>query len=176
MTVSKVEINKTINHGEDGEFTHTERKEFGFDFPTNVDIAVEGTHGASWFSNDQELFEREDESSRWERVTVTPELRRAHLDFGGLTIRLRHIAVERVATDIVKDVLKLKAKEIIDTPDFPCGKNSDDIYMDGAGFVAELLHEVISYVQTLQEAGLAVDDLTDQLYDAYDVVKEKESV
>jgi len=176
MTIPKIEITKQLNHSSEGEFSHTERKEFGFDFPTRVDITVDGTYANCWFSADQELYEKEDQDSHWERKVVTPELRRAHLDLDGLTVRLRHIAAERLATDIVKDVLELKAKEIIDTPDFPCGKDSDDLYMDGAGFVAELLHEVVSYIKTLKEAGLAVDDLTDQLYDAYDVVKEKESV
>tara|TARA_Y100000401_G_scaffold65412_1_gene52123 strand:+ start:79 stop:615 length:537 start_codon:yes stop_codon:yes gene_type:complete len=171
MTITKVEIVKTANREQEG-MEISERTEFAYSFPSRVDVTVDGTYASSWLSDDQELYEKEDVDSLWERVIVTPELRRAHIDIGGITIRTRHKAAEYLASELVKDILTLKAKEIIDTPDFPCGKDSDDIYMEGAGFVAELLHEVVSYVKALQEAGLRVDDLLDQLFDAHDVVKE----
>ena len=67
-------------------------------------------------------------------------------------------------------ILAFKADEIIDTPEFPCGKDSDDLYMDGAGVIAEVLHCVSKYITTLQEENVDVTDLVDQCHTLFDNV------
>ena len=173
IDIEQVEIIKRVVDEDADGFEHSERKEWKFDHMSQVDVELTGTQSNSvWFSGDQELFAREDADAGWRRGVVLPELRRACVSLGMLTVRTNHKTAENMVLDGLGRLLDFKADEIIDTPDFPSGKDSDDIYMDGAGVVAEVLHHVTKYIKTLQEAGLAVDDLIDQLYDAHDVVKE----
>ena len=177
IDIEQVEIIKRVVDEDADGFEHSERKEWKFDHMSQVDVELTGTQGNSvWFNGDQELFAREDADAGWRRGIVLPELRRAHVSLGMLTVRTNHKTVENMLLDGLARLLDFKADEIIDTPEFPCGRDSNDLHMEGAGIVAEVLHCVTKYINTLQEAGLAVDDLIDQLYDAHDVVKEKESV
>ena len=87
-----------------------------------------------------------------------------------LTVRTNHKTVENMLLDGLARLLDFKADEIIDTPEFPCGKDSDALYMEGAGIVAEVLHCVTEYVSRLQQANVNVDDLVDQAHTLYENV------
>ena len=173
--IEQVEV--VLRNVEDVEgYEHTERKEWTFEEMSQVDVELTGTQANSvWFSDDQQIFERENADCAWEQVITRPELRRARVSLGMLTVRTNQQTVETMLLDGLARMLEFKAGEIIDTPEFPCGKDSNDLHIEGAGIVNEVLHNVTKYINTLQEAGLAVDDLIDQLYDAHDIVKEKEA-
>ena len=173
MIIEKAEITNQVVHKNDGNvtFDHTERSEWKFDRPTQLDIELAGTQMNSvWFSPNQELFEREDLDSGWERGVVLPELRRATLSLGMTYIATNHKTIENLILDGLGRLLDFKAEEIIDTPEFPCGKDSDDLYMEGAGIVNEVLHHVTEYINRLQEANVNVDDLVDQAHTLYENV------
>ena len=173
MIIEKAEILRQVVHQNDGNvtFDHTERSEWKFDRPTQLDIQLAGTQMNSvWFSPNQELFEREDLDSGWEEGVVLPELRRATLSLGMTYIATNHKTIENLILDGLARLLDIKADEIIDTPEFPSGKDSDDLYMEGAGIVAEVLHCVTKYINTLQEANVNVDDLVDQAHTLYENV------
>ncbi len=163
-------IKRTVDEDADG-FERSERKEWKFDHMTSVDVELTDTQGNSvWFNGDQELFAREDADAGWRRGVVLPELRRAHVSLGMLTVRTNHKTVENMLLDGLARLLDFKADEIIDTPEFPCGKDSDALYMEGAGIVAEVLHCVTEYVSRLQQANVNVDDLVDQAHTLYENV------
>lgn len=170
MIIEKVEITNQVVHDNDG-FDHTERREWKFDRPTQLDVELAGTQVNSvWFSDDQELYERDSADGSWERGVVLPELRRATLSLGMTYIRTNHKTIENLLLDGLARMLAFKADEIVDTPEFPSGKDSDDLYMEGAGIVAEVLHCVTKYINTLQEANVNVDDLIDQAHTLYENV------
>ena len=170
MIIEKVEITNQVVHDNDG-FEHTERREWKFDRPSQLDIELAGTQANNvWFSSDQELYERDSADGRWERGVVLPELRRATLSLGMAYIRTNHKTIENLTLDGLAKILAFKADEIIDTPEFPSGKDSDCLYMEGAGIVAEVLHCVTKYINTLQEANVNVDDLVDQAHTLYENV------
>ena len=170
MIIEKVEITNQVVHDNDG-FDHTERREWKFDRPTQLDIELAGTQVNSvWFSSDQELFERDGADGSWERGVVLPELRRATLSLGMTYVRTTHKTIENLILDGLAKVLDFKADEIVDTPEFPCGKDSDDLYMDGAGVIAEVLHCVSKYITTLQEENVDVTDLVDQCHTLFENV------
>ena len=176
IDIEQIEIVKRVDHDDADGFEHSERKEWKFEEMSQVDVELTGTQVNSvWFSDDQKLFERKDVDSGWQQNIVLPELRRARVSLGFLTVRTNQKTVENMLLDGLARMLEFKADEIIDTPEFPCGKDSNDLHMEGVGIVNEVLHNVTKYINTLQEAGLAVDDLIDQLYDAHDIVKEKEA-
>ena len=176
IDVEQVEIIKRVANEDADGFEHSERKEWKFDHMSQVDVELTGTQANSvWFSGDQELFAREDADAGWRRGVVLPELRRACVSLGMLTVRTNHKTAENMVLDGLARLLDFKAEEIINTPEFPSGKDSNDLHIEGVGIVNEVLHNVTKYINTLQEAGLAVDDLIDQLYDAHDIVKEKEA-
>ena len=171
IDIEQIEIIKrTVDEDADG-FERSERKEWKFDHMTSVDVELTDTQGNSvWFNGDQELFAREDADAGWRRGIVLPELRRAHVSLGMLTVRTNHKTVENMLLEGLARLLEFKADEIIDTPDFPCGKDSDDLYMEGAGVVAEVLHCVTEYINRLQQANVNVDDLVDQAHTLYENV------
>ena len=173
MIIEKAEILRQIVHQNDGDVTFdcTQSSEWKFDRPTKLDIELAGTQANSvWFSSDQELYERDSADDSWERGVVLPELRRATLSLGMTYIRTNHKTIENLTLDSLGRLLDFKAEEIIDTPEFPCGKDSDALYMEGAGIVAEVLHHVTEYVNRLQEANVNVDDLVDQCHTLFENV------
>ena len=170
LIIEKVEVTNQLVHDNDG-FEHTERREWKFDRPTQLDIELAGNQANSvWFSSDQELYERDSADSRWERGVVLPELRRATLSLGMTYIRTNHKTIENMLLDGLAKMLAFKADEIVDTPEFPSGKDSDDLYMEGAGIIAEVLHCVTKYITTLQEENVDVTDLVDQCHTLFENV------
>ena len=95
------------------------------------------------------------------------ELRRANVSLGMLTVRTNHRTAENMVLDGLGR-LDFKAGEIIDTPEFPSGKDSN-IPHRRCSVVREVLHHVTEYGNRLQEAG-SVDDLIDQLHTRYEEV------
>ena len=171
IDIEQVEIIKRVVDEDADGFEQSERKEWKFDHMSQVDVELTGTQGNSvWFSGDQELFAREDADAGWRRGIVLPELRRACVSLGMLTVRTNHKTVENMVLDGLGRLLDFKAEEIINTPDFPSGKDSDDIYMEGAGIVAEVLHCVTNYITTLQEENVDVTDLVDQCHTLFENV------
>ena len=168
--IEQVEV--VLRTAEDVEgYEHTERKEWTFEEMSQVDVELTGTQANSvWFSDDQQIFERENADSGWTQVITLPELRRARVSLGMLTVRTNQQTVENMLLDGLARMLEFKAGEIIDTPEFPCGKDSDDLYMEGAGIVAEVLHNVTKYINRLQEENVDVTDLVDQLHSATDTI------
>ena len=59
-----------------------------------------------------------------------------------LTVRTNHRTAENMVLDGLGRLLDFKAGEIIDTPEFPSGKDSNDLHIEGAGVVREVLHHV----------------------------------
>ena len=171
IDIEQVEIIKRVVDEDADGFEQSERKEWKFDHMSQVDVELTGTQGNSvWFSGDQELFAREDADAGWRRGIVLPELRRACVSLGMLTVRTNHKTVENMILDGLGRLLDFKAEEIINTPEFPSGKDSDDIYMEGAGIVAEVLHCVTNYITTLQEENVDVTDLVDQCHTLFENV------
>ena len=171
IDIEQIEITKRVVDEDADGFERSERKEWKFDHMSQVDVELTGTQANSvWFSNDQELFAREDADAGWRRGVVLPELRRATLSLGMTYIRTNHKTIENMLLDGLARLLEFKAGEIIDTPEFPCGKDSDDLYMEGAGIINEVLHCVTKYITTLQEENVDVTDLVDQCHTLFDNV------